>query len=53
MLQANNTALQLRLDDTTVYKQLNESKKEIAALKAMIEALQKPCVCEEKHGCRP
>eukprot|EP00039_Didymoeca_costata_P008598 m.113829 g.113829 ORF g.113829 m.113829 type:complete len:409 (-) comp14149_c0_seq2:121-1347(-) len=44
MLKANNTALQLRLDDTN---------KEIAALKAMIEGLQKPCVCEEKHGCRP
>eukprot|EP00039_Didymoeca_costata_P015062 m.251191 g.251191 ORF g.251191 m.251191 type:complete len:372 (+) comp16146_c0_seq14:119-1234(+) len=48
MLQANNTALQKQLDDTTA-----DLKKEIAALKAMIEALQKPCVCEEKHGCRP
>eukprot|EP00039_Didymoeca_costata_P005409 m.81384 g.81384 ORF g.81384 m.81384 type:complete len:461 (+) comp12810_c0_seq3:24-1406(+) len=55
LLQAQNVALKSELDNSkqamaTLETTLNE---EVAALKAMIADISKPCVCEEKHGCRP
>eukprot|EP00039_Didymoeca_costata_P021087 m.343376 g.343376 ORF g.343376 m.343376 type:complete len:452 (+) comp22729_c0_seq1:115-1470(+) len=51
LLQANNTALQAQLDDTK--NEMAQLAANFTRLVLIVEGLQKPCVCEEKHGCRP
>eukprot|EP00039_Didymoeca_costata_P002655 m.61748 g.61748 ORF g.61748 m.61748 type:complete len:346 (-) comp11440_c0_seq1:217-1254(-) len=57
-LHQNFSTMQRKAEDaearaTAAESAMQSMKADITALYAMIENLQKPCNCEEKHGCRP
>eukprot|EP00039_Didymoeca_costata_P012851 m.187123 g.187123 ORF g.187123 m.187123 type:complete len:400 (-) comp15602_c0_seq1:188-1387(-) len=43
----------LRQQNKQILEQLSSLQTNFSMLVAMIEEMKKPCVCEEKHGCRP